>query len=166
MDAILARRTIRRYLPDAVPTEDVKEIIKAGMCAPSTGKEEPWHFIIVDDKELLGRIQEGYPYGNMIDKAPVSVLVCYDTKLEIHKGAAALDCAASVENMLIAATAKKLGSAWLGIYHDEKSTALFSSLFGLPENIVPFALVVLGHAAEEKYPKDKFDQARIKHNKW
>ncbi|HOO55586.1 MAG TPA: nitroreductase family protein [bacterium] len=166
MEAIFTRRTIRRYKPDPVSEDDIQDLIRAAMCAPSTGRQEPWQFVIIDDRELLKEIQEGFPYGNMIEKVPVAILVCCDQSLEIHKWHGIMDCSAAVENILIAANYKKLGSAWLGVYPDDKMMELFRNLVGLPEHVIPFALVAIGHPAEEKLPKEKFDSSKIKRNKW
>ena len=58
MEAILTRRSIRKYLPDPVGRDKIEIILKAGMSAPSAGDEQPWHFIIIDRHDLLEKISE------------------------------------------------------------------------------------------------------------
>ncbi|WP_269852139.1 nitroreductase family protein [Methanosarcina horonobensis] len=60
MDALLTRRSIRKYLPDPVSRDLIENILKAGMSAPSAGDEQPWHFIIIDRHDLLEKKSRKY----------------------------------------------------------------------------------------------------------
>lgn len=52
------RRSIRQFLPDKVPDEDVKFIIDAARLAPSAGNSQPWRFIAVRNKNVINRMAE------------------------------------------------------------------------------------------------------------
>jgi len=166
MKAILTRRSIRKYKPQAVPDEIITELLTAAMCAPSAGNEQPWEFVVINDRKLLDRIPEFHPYATMLKEAPVAILVCGDLKREKHKGYWVQDCSAATENMLIAVNEKKLGAVWLGIYPREERVAGLRKLLGIPENIVPFSLIAIGYPAEVKEPADRFDPARVHQNRW
>ena len=166
MKAILTRRSIRKYKPQAVPDEIITELLTAAMCAPSAGNEQPWEFVVINDRKLLDRIPEFHPYATMLKEAPVAILVCGDLKREKHKGYWVQDCSAATENMLIAVNEKKLGAVWLGIYPREERVAGLRKLLGIPENIVPFSLIAIGYPAEVKEPADRFDPSRVHQNRW
>ena len=166
LDVIRRRRTIRKYHTDAVPEDVVKQLLEAAMCAPSAGDEKPWDFIVCTDRAVLDKIEGAHPYAFMMKQVPAAIVVCCDMKLEHLKNHAVLGCSAAVENILIAAESLKLGAAWLGIYPEADRIGNFKKLFGLPEHIMPFALVPLGHPGEEKLMKDRFDPARVHNNKW
>lgn len=166
MEAILTRRSIRKYTESAVPGDLIEEILEAAMAAPSAGNEQPWHFVVINKRELLDAIPRFHPHSKMLKHAPVAVLVCGDLSLEKHKGYWVQDCSAATQNLLLAAHALGLGAVWLGVFPREERVKGLSKLLGLPENIVPLALVSMGYAAEEKPRADRFKEERIRYNGW
>ncbi len=166
MEALFKRRSIRKYTPKEVSDDEIKELIRAGMCAPSAGNEQPWHFIVINVRGLLDEIPRVHPYSQMLREAPAAILVCGDLTLEKHAGFWVQDCAAATENILVAIAAKGLGSVWLGVYPREDRVEGLRQLLRLPKNIVPFALLPVGHPAETKPPKTEFDFSRVRYNGW
>lgn len=166
MYSIIARRSIRRYLDRAVPNEKLLEVLNATMNAPSAGDQQPWHFIIINKRDILDKIPEVHPHSNMIKGAPVAILICGDPSLEKHKGFWVQDCSAATENLLIACQALGLGSVWLGVYPREDRVKGLQKLLAIPEHIIPFSLMPIGYPAEYLPPGNRFDEARIKYNKW
>lgn len=166
MKAILSRRSIRRFLPGPVPEELMLELLEAAMCAPSAGNEQPWQFVVIDQRRLLDEIPKFHPYAGMLAEAPVAILVCGDMEKDLHKGYWVQDCSAAVENILIAVVEKGLGAVWVGVYPKEDRVLAMRALLGIPESIVPFALIPLGYPAEEKPPSGRFDAGRIHYNGW
>ncbi len=166
LKAILSRRSIRKYLPKPVPAPIIKEILKAAMSAPSAGNQQPWHFVVIDDPQILGRVPSCHPYAAMVPEAPLAILVCGDLESDIHRGYWVQDCSAATENILLAATALGLGSVWLGVYPRQDRVLGLKKLLGIPERIVPFALVPIGWPAEEKPPPNRYRKSRIHRNGW
>ncbi len=82
MDAILSRRSIRRYTEQAVSDETIKELLEAAMSAPSAGNEQPWHFVVIKEREILSEIPNLHPHSSMLRNAPVAILVCGDEDLQ------------------------------------------------------------------------------------
>jgi nitroreductase len=136
------------------------------MAAPSAGNQQPWHFIVIEERSLLDEIPLFHPYSTMLKGAPLAVLVCGDLGMEKHKGYWVQDCSAATQNLLLAAHAKGLGAVWLGVYPLEERIAGVRELLGLPENVVPFAIVALGHPAEQKPPGERYDASRVRRNRW
>ncbi len=136
------------------------------MAAPSAGNEQPWHFMVIDTRKILDEIMNVHPHASMLKDATVAILVCGDLSLERHKGYWVQDCAAATENILIAVSQKKLGAVWLGVYPREDRVEGLRELLGIPDHVVPFSLVPIGHPAEEKPPKSGFDMERIRYNTW
>jgi nitroreductase len=166
MNAIYKRRSIRKYTGEKVPEETLVDFIRAGMNAPSAGNQRPWHFVIIDDRALLNEIPTFHPYAQMLREAPAAILVCGDTSLERHAGYWVQDCSAAVENMLLEIVDRGYGGVWLGIYPREERVEGIRRLLGVPDGIIPFALVAVGRPAEDKPPKNEFDGERIRHNTW
>jgi len=166
MDAILSRRSIRRYTTQSVSDDVVKELLEAGMSAPSAGNEQPWHFIVLTDRQILDEIPTFHPYSRMLREAPLAILVCGDVQLQKYEGYWVQDCSAATENILIAVQAKGLGAVWLGVYPIEERVVGMRKLLGIPEHVIPFSLISIGYPAEQKPRADRYDLSRIRHNGW
>lgn len=166
METIFKRRSIRKYTSESVPKKIIEKLIKAGMSAPSAGNEQPWHFVVITERDKLDTIAGMRPHAEMLKQAPVAILICGDLTLEKHKGFWVQDCSAATENILLAATAKGLGSVWLGVYPREDRVEGIRKLFNIPQHIVPLSLLPIGYPAEEKPPKNEFDTSRIHCDTW
>ncbi len=166
MDTIYKRRSIRKYTGEPVSEEVLAAVVKAGMNAPSAGNQQPWHFVIIDQRPLLEKITEIHPYAQMLHEAPAAILVCGDLNLEKHVGYWVQDCSAAVENMLLEIVDQGLGGVWLGVYPREDRVSGLRKLLGIPEGIIPFALISVGHPGESKGLKYEFLEKRIRRNHW
>jgi nitroreductase len=166
MDAILTRRSIRKYLTDPVNRDIVENVIKAGMSAPSAGNEQPWHFVIIDRRDLLEKISDFHPYAKMLKDTPAAVLVCGDQNVPKFKDFWVQDCSAASQNMLLAARDLGLGAVWIGVYPAEKMVREVRSLLNIPEHVAPFSIIAMGYPAEEKSGRTMYDTSRIHSNSW
>ena len=166
LEAILKRRSIRRYTGKPVTPETVHALLEAAMAAPSANNKQPWHFVVITERAVLDAVPKFHPYAKMLFEAPLAILVCGDTSLESHPGYMAQDCSAAVENILIAAQAQGLGAVWLGVYPREERMAGMKDLLKIPDGVTPFALISIGYPAEEKAPSYRYAEERVHHNKW
>lgn len=166
MDAVMARRSIRRYTPEPVSDGDVRRLLEAAMAAPSAGDERPWHFVVIRDRGLREQVPTVHPYSAMVPQAPVAILICGDERLEKHRGYWVQDCSAATENLLIEAVELGLGAVWLGVYPVEKRVEDFRRLLGIPPEVIPFALIAVGHPAETKPPAARYDAERVHQDRW
>jgi nitroreductase len=166
LEAILSRRSIRRYTPEPVSDPVIAEILRAAMSAPSAGNQQPWQFVVVADRRLRDEIPTVHPYAQMVREAPVAIVVCGDLRLENYRGYWIQDCSAATQNLLLAAHAKGLGAVWVGIHPREDRIEPVRRLIELPETIVPFALVPVGHPAEAPEQEDRYRPELIHLNKW
>lgn len=166
IDAILKRRSIRKYSGKPVDKSIIRELLTAGMYAPSARNEQPWHFLVIDDRDILNRIMEIHPYASMLSGASCAILVCGDEDLELSKGYWSVDCAAATQNILLAAHSMGLGAVWLGVYPREERQAGIRQLFNLPAGIHPFSLISVGWPSEQKAVPDRIREDRIRWNAW
>ena len=166
MKAILERRSIRRYTGEPVSDADLKDLLKAAMAAPSAGNEQSWEFIIVNDRQLLTEITKVHPYSAMLLEAPMAIIVCGNLNNEMYKGYWVQDCSAAIENILIAAQSKGLGTVWLGVYPKEERVDAIRKIFSIPEHMIPLNVIAVGPPAEKKGPSERYDEKKIHFNKW
>jgi len=165
-ETIITRRSIRKYKKRPISQEIIRKLLQAASSAPSAGNQQPWHFVILDDRKILNVIHTFHPSAKMLFSADKAILVCGDLHLEKFKGYWMVDCAAATENILLAAHTLGLGACWLGLYPREGRMAGMKKLLHLPSHIIPFAVVSLGYPDEIKPREDRYDQSRIHHNKW
>jgi len=166
MKTILTRRSIRKYTKQAVSDDLINQILEAAMAAPSAGNGQPWQFLVINDRKLLDEIPNLHPHAAMIREAPIAILVCGDLSKEKYPGFWPVDCAAATENLLLGVHAVGLGAVWCGIYPRDERMDAFKKMLGIPEGIMPFALVPIGYPGEEKPPSERFEKERIHYNKW
>lgn len=162
----MKRRSIRKYTDQEVPEDAVKEILRAGMCAPSAGSEEPWHYIVIRNRETLRELSEHHFSGWMLKDAPIGIVVCCDLDLQRYPGVWPQDCAAATENMLIEAVEQGLGAVWIGVYPSDEVMTAIRNIFNLSENIVPFSIVSIGYPNENKTTPDRYNPERVHFEKW
>lgn len=166
MEAILTRRSIRRYTNQPVPDELVEKLLRAAMAAPSAGNQQPWHFVVIRDHKILDKVPEFHPHSGMLLEAPLAILVCGDPTVEKYEGRWPLDCSVAAENLLLAAHASGLGAVWLAIYPVEERMQGMRELCGIPEHIIPLCLVSMGYPAEEKPPEDRYNPEKVHYDRW
>lgn len=166
MDAILNRKSIRKYKDIKVSDELVEALLRAAMAAPSAGNEQPWEFIVLKNKETMKKITEFHPYSKMLLNADVAIVVCGDEAKERFKGYWVQDCSAATENILIAAEDKGLGAVWLGVYPLEDRVSSLKEILNLPESVIPLSIIPVGYPDEQKDPADRFNKERIHYDKW
>jgi nitroreductase len=166
LEAIYNRRSIRKYEAKAVEEDKINKLLHAAMYAPSANNRQPWHFVVVAQREMLDAIKAVHPYAGMLATATLAILVCGDKSIEPTVDYLNTNCSAATQNLLLAAHDLGLGSVWLGVYPREARIESLVSLFKLPAHIVPISLVALGYAAETKEQPERFIPERVHYEKW
>ena len=168
IENIMTRTSIRQYKDQPVEQEKIDIMLKAAMAAPTAVNLQPWHFIVIDDKNTLKLLS-----GQQPNNAPLMIAVCGDTnKTTMPDGKGKLpdfwvqDVSAATENLLLAAHAQGLGAVWTGVYPVMERVAEVANVLNCPENIIPLAVVRIGYPDESPEPKDKFKQENISYNKF
>lgn len=162
VEAILARRSIRRFTAEDVSQEDERALIEAAFAAPSSGNARPWHFVVVRARETRVRLAGVHQWSGLLARAPlvIAVLGRADASAWVEDGAAA------TENILLAATALGLGACWVGIHeygpepHPEEVAAL-AILGTTPAQHRCLCLIGVGHPADHKAPRTQIQSAKL-----
>lgn len=146
IEALTTRRSVRRYLPDAVPVETIKKIVNAGRLAPTARNVQPCEFVVVTEADKRSRIAAITEYGKFIAEAPVCIVVLSkQTRYFLEDGSAA------TTNMLNAARALGLGSCWVA--GDKKPYAgRIVELIGAPADTMLISLIAIGLPADIPTP--------------
>lgn len=165
---IFSRRSIRKFQDRQIPREMLLDLLQAAMAAPSAVAKDPWHFLVIQDRDTLRQIAAILPHGKMLNHAAASIVVCGDINRAHDRQESYMlqDLSAAVENILLAATALDLGSCWLGVHPRPERMEGFRQLFNLPDNIIPMCGIALGWPAEQPPPRTRYNEERLHWGKW
>ena len=159
------RRSIRQYTDDPVSLKLVQEIIKESTFAPNSGNEQPWKFIVVNNKKMIEKISdkskknilarilanpEDYAkkYQGMLKKESFNVF--YNAPcLVIILGVSScknlyVDCALAAGYLMMAATSRGLGTCWVN-FGTEIHDPIMKNELGISDNYTIVAPISLGY---------------------
>ncbi len=168
MNEIFNRRSIRKYNNKTIEQEKIDRLLRAAMQAPSARNQQPWEFLVINERNLLDELANVSPYSKMLLTAPLAIILLANENKMTVPAKWQQDLAAANQNMMLEAVSLDLGSVWLGIYPDQERVDYISKLFNLPENIKVFSIVVIGYPDDDQENKfiDRFDPTKIRYNKY
>jgi nitroreductase len=159
-EAVQARRSVRQFKPGEVSDDDLTAILDAGRRAPAGYNLHDREFIVVRDPAVIEQLAA---VQNSFDNVPVVIAVVM-TPGETPSGGSywVEDCAAAVENMLLAIAALDYASVWIeGTLLRRETWA--KELLGVPEDKRLYVLLPVGHPASDGEMAPKPDLADIVH---
>ncbi len=182
-EVLAARRDIRRYRPDPVPSETLERVLQAAHAAPSVGHSQPWRLIVVTEAETRDRAARMADQQRLrqaaqmepdagrrlldlqlegIREAPLGVVVACDRRAvaagvlgrATFPDADVWSCACAIENLWLAARAEGLGLGWVTLFDPDE----LSDLLGLPDGVVTLGWLCLGWP-DERPPAPGLERA-------
>ena len=159
-DAIAKRHSYRGpFLDRPVPREDLRRIVQAGLQAPSGKNAQTTAFVIIDDPALVQRIDAMHPTNKAMQQARAFVACIVDIQPEpIYEGHSFQieDCAAAVENMLLAITALGYATVWIdGWLRVEGRAETIGQMLNLPESKRVRIILPIGVPSEIRAQREK-----------
>jgi len=165
-EALLNRRSIRKYTDRKISKENLDKILKAAMYSPSAMNLQAWQFIVIDDKGILVETIKSIPYAEMLRQSAAAIIVCGDSLVEKNESWLLQNCSAAIQNILLSAHGLGIGSCWIAIHGMDDVYKNIKAQFNLPENIVPVSLISLGYPDEVVKAEERFKHDKIHYNKW
>lgn len=147
------RRSVRKYLEQAIEVDKIDKVISAALLAPSSRGKQPWSFIVVDDQDLLDKLSKAKTNGaDFVKEAPLAILVIADTDVS---DVCIEDTSIAMAYMQLQAERLGLGSCWVqlrlrGTEDGQSSQAYVRDMFDIPEHYLVEALLTVGYKGEEK----------------
>jgi nitroreductase len=138
-EAIRTVLAVRHFKDTPIPEPIVRQIVEAGRLTASGGNSQPWHFIVVQDKQTIRRLGQLARTGPYIAQAPLAIVVTID-----RSRLAESDGSRAIQNMLLAAWSQGVGSNWVG-YNNLPEV---NSLLGIPQEVSVLAILPFGYPAE------------------
>jgi nitroreductase len=138
-DAVRTVLAVRSYRDSPVPPDSVHRIVEAGRLTASSMNGQPWHFIVVENRDTirqLGRLAQTGPY---VAQAPVAVVVAIEeTRFAVS------DASRAIQSMILTAWSEGLGSNWVGFH----GLTEVNSLLGIPDDLDVLAIIPFGYPAQ------------------
>ena len=172
MNNILTRKSVRHFTGEPVSAEQVEQLLRAGMAAPSAVNKQPWAFIVVDDPELIHQLGDSLPSSRLSNNASLGIIPCGDFNNTLEGNGRDFwiqDCSAATENILLAAHSMGLGAVWTALTvtsEEDERSAKARRILNIPDNLHPLCIITIGVPAEDPEPKDKWDTNKIFYNRF
>lgn len=186
-EAILKRRSIRKYKSDEVPKDKIKKVLQAANWAPSNGNSQPWEFIVIRG-EYVDRVCQIFydwakdyipnapyiapdkkpgmlKYAENLGGAPIHIIVTYEVYDDEEKTEESLMAAsAAIQNLCLAAWEEGLGTVWIAGYaaNSEKTRKLLN----LKEDRKIAGIIPIGYPDEDPAPPPRKDPELIEKVTW
>lgn len=154
---LFERHSIRRYTDQEISPDTIKQILEAGLLAPSSKSARPWQFVVVEDKAMLQALSQCKPFGaKPLAGASLAIAICADPE---KSDAWIEDCAVAATLIHVQAAALGVGSCWIQLRGrdneaGEPAQNTVKSLLGIPDAMQVPVILSLGISAEQRKPVD------------
>jgi nitroreductase len=176
IQAIMTRRSVRKFKNRQISDKDLEMIIRAGTYAPSALALQPWAFVVIQDQEFLRKVSDyckpimislmKESHNGMSDAfralletpgysiyyhAPTVIMVVGRSESRFRE----IDCSLCAQNLMLAAHALGIGSCWIGSTEVAYGNRELMDGFRIPEGYSPVGTIVFGYPDETPQPHDK-----------
>lgn len=154
---LFERHSIRRYTDQEISPDTIKQILEAGLLAPSSKSARPWQFVVVEDKEKLMALSQCKPFGSKpLAGAALAIAVCGDPE---KSDVWIEDCAVAATLMHLQAAALGVGSCWIQLRNRDNADNFpaqdtVKAVLGIPDAMQVPVILSLGISAEQRKPVD------------
>ncbi len=160
LECIKTRRSIHKYLSVEVELEKLGDILHAAQMAPSSGNLQNWKFVVLMEAPLRKQVAEICLEQHWMEQAPIHIVVVSDPErvrrfygIRGERLYSIQNCAAAMENMLLAAHAVGLGANWVSAFDEDKRAALI----GLPAPWRVQGVITIGYADEQPEEPQRYN---------
>lgn len=147
LDIIRQRRSIREYKKEMPPKGKIEKILEAARWAPSGLNNQPWRFLVIDDKEKKDGLSKFTKYADTIKDAPLVIVVCMDIADSYNRDKDIMAIGASIQNICLEAHSLGLGSCWLGEILNKSQEV--RSFLKLDSDLELMAVLAIGYPNED-----------------
>lgn len=178
IEEILNRRSIRKYKATTISPAIIEDVLSAAIMAPSGDNSQPWHFIVIEDREMRQRLMEVSNHQQWMMTAPVFIACVADLQCRIQETKGIVlnedtalpelkliirDTAIAIEHLVIEAMHYDLGTCWIAWYKQEE----IRPILGVADDKYVVSILTLGYPDENPKPKKRRTLAEVTHyDKW
>lgn len=139
-DAVRTVLAVRGYEDRPLPGAVVHRIVEAGRLTASSMNKQPWHFVVVQDRENLRKLGAATPTGPYVADAPLAIVVA----VEKASAFAVSDASRAIQSMVLTAWAEGVGSNWAGFGGLDEVKAMLS----IPAKLDVLAVLPFGYPVD------------------
>lgn len=162
MEEIFLRRSIRKYTDKDIQEVALKQILKAGMNAPTARNLKPFEFVLVKNKETLEQLSNTKKNSYFVKDSNATIVVLGRELSEFWQQ----DLGAVTQNILLEATHLNIGSCWMGIAPNTNYEEYVRKVLNIPNDIRVFSMVSLGYNAETKEKNMNYYEDKVHYEKY
>jgi nitroreductase len=155
-DTVRTVLAVRAFQDRSIPPELVRKIVEAAWMTASSRNGQPWHFIVVEDREALKKLGALARTGPYIAGAPLAIAVAME-----QSPFAVSDCSRAIQSMILTAWSEGIGSNWVGF----QGLTEIEPLLGIPAGVDLLAIVPFGYPVKRlgKGRKNRKPLAEVAH---
>src|SRR6266478_1982935 len=132
-EAVRTVLAVREYQDKPVPPETVRRTVEAGRLTGSSMNRQPWHFIVVENRDMLRQLGALAKTGPYIAQALLAIVVAIEkTPFSVS------DASRAIQSMVLTAWSEGVGSNWVGFRGLEEVKPLLS----IPEELFFLDLLI------------------------
>ena len=140
-DALRTRLTVRQFKPDPVPDEIVTKLLQVGLWSPSSRNRQPWHFVVIKNRETLREIGGITSYGPFLADAPLAIAIGMDKRTADRPD---LDSGRALQQMEVLAWSEGMGTCFVAFHEPDQNRAA-KDIIGMPDHIELITIMPFGY---------------------
>jgi len=138
-DVVRTVLAVRQFQDKAIPEPLVRRIVESAHLTASSRNGQPWHFVVVENKDTLRQLGTLARTGPYIAQAPLAIVVCME-----QSPYALSDASRAIQSMILTAWEQGIGSNWVGFANLKEVNALL----GIPEQIEILGIIPFGYPVQ------------------
>ena len=165
MSIIMKRNSVREFLDKPVPKDFVVKLLESGMQAPNANNQQPWEFIVIDDRSIIDELIKTSGGSRPLKTATLCIIpmIKPGDKSPLFN---AQDLSAATTNILLEATNLGLGGVWIGVYPDPVRYKYIEKVLNISGDIHPFCMIAIGYPKNVRPIVKRYDESKVHYNKW
>ena len=136
------RRTVRRFKPEPVPDATLTRILNAARWAPSSRNQQPWHLVVIKNRETLAQIGQIAGTGSFVADAPLAIALLMESADQPQ-----MDGGRALQQMEVMAWSEGLGTCFVTLREDEREKV--AGLLDIPANLVLITILPFGYRSDD-----------------
>lgn len=161
MKEIFSRASVRKFKDIKIEEVKIEKLLRAAMAAPSAGNQQPWEFIVIENKQTLEKLAGMSPYSKFLAEAPLAIIILANKDKMKYPENWQQDLGAATQNMLIEAVHLELGAVWLGVAPLEDRMKYIKDMFQLDNSLEVYAVVPFGYPTVVPKAQDRYDMTKV-----
>ena len=161
-EALLKRRSIRKFKDEKISEELINELLIAAMSAPSACNKKPWEFFVITNEEKLQELKKASRFARY--DAPLAIVVCGNLSKTLPLQLSTYwiqDCSAATQNILLRVTDLGLGAVWCGAHPQKNVEKKIKEILDFSDKLVPLNIIFIGYPNQDAEPRTQLEEKKI-----